>query len=201
MAYWEPWHSQNSLFRYFQAYSGIFNNIQPNSDKLRHIKTHSGIFRHSWCGWSHNQTCSEFCVTLAFTAVSYLEPWLIFLRSFSKACQKCQAKSVKLKLRANVKPVKLRLKLFHSTLNFEQKEPDFLASQCTSFLLRTKPIQRNYRHFFKDFKQKSALCRLMPLRLLVKNFLMQIISEVKVIMSIATTRKPCFEYFSKYTYI
>ena len=132
---------------------------------------------------------------------AYLQPWLIFLRSISKACQKCQAKSVKLKLQANVMPVKPGLKLFHSTLNFEQKEPDFLASRCTSFLLRTKPVQRNYRHFFKDFKQKSTLFRLMPLLLILKIFLMEIILEVKVIMSIATTRKPCFEYFSKYTYI
>ena len=32
----------------------------------------------------------------------------------------------------------------------------FLASTCTSLLLRSKPVQRNYRHFFWDFKPKSG---------------------------------------------
>ena len=43
------------------------------------------------------------------------------------------------------------------------------------FMLRSKPVQQNYLHFFKDFKQKSALYRLIRLRLLVKMFLMDII--------------------------
>ena len=32
----------------------------------------------------------------------------------------------------------------------------FLASRCTSLLLCSKPVQRNYRHFFRDFKLKGA---------------------------------------------
>ena len=38
----------------------------------------------------------------------------------------------------------LRMKSFHSALDFELKETEFLASQCTSLLLRRKPVQRNY---------------------------------------------------------
>ena len=38
----------------------------------------------------------------------------------------------------------LRVKSFHSTVDFEQKEPKFLGSQRNSLLLRRKPVQRNY---------------------------------------------------------
>ena len=31
-----------------------------------------------------------------------------------------------------------------------------MASACTSLLLRSKPVQRNYRHFFKDLKPNRA---------------------------------------------
>ena len=47
-AYWEPLHGQNSLFSYFQAYSGIFNNIQPCPGILREITAYRSIFRHYW---------------------------------------------------------------------------------------------------------------------------------------------------------
>ena len=36
----ESWHSQNSLFRSFQAYSGLFSNIKPCSDTMKEIKTY-----------------------------------------------------------------------------------------------------------------------------------------------------------------
>ena len=50
-----------------------------------------------------------------------------------------------------------------------------MVYQCTSLLPRSKPVQQNYLHFFKDTKQKNALYRLIRLRLLVKMFLMEII--------------------------
>ena len=50
-----------------------------------------------------------------------------------------------------------------------------MVYQCTSLLPRSKPVQENYLHFFKDIKQKNALYRLIRLRLLVKMFLMEII--------------------------
>ena len=31
-----------------------------------------------------------------------------------------------------------------------------LASTCINLLLHSKPVQQNYRHFFKEFKPKSA---------------------------------------------
>ena len=33
-AYTEPWHSQNSLFKHFQEYLGIFRNIDTYSARL-----------------------------------------------------------------------------------------------------------------------------------------------------------------------
>ena len=33
---------------------------------------------------------------------------------------------------------------------FHVKQADFLTSKCTSLLLGSKPVQRNYLHFFKD---------------------------------------------------
>ena len=42
---------------------------------------------------------------------------------------------------------KLKVKLFHSTLHFEQKETELLASQ----------IQQTYQHLIKDFKPKKML--------------------------------------------
>ena len=45
-AYAEPWHSQSSLFRYFQAYSGSCSNIQPCTGLLRNIKAYRDMLRH-----------------------------------------------------------------------------------------------------------------------------------------------------------
>ena len=39
---------------------------------------------------------------------------------------------------------KLKIKLFHSKLNFEQREPWFFASQWAALLLCSKALQRNY---------------------------------------------------------
>ena len=64
-AYWELWHSQ----QFIQVFSGIFRNIQPCSG--------------NWGMFSHIQTYSELCVTLAFAAV--LEP-----ATSSKTCQRCK---------------------------------------------------------------------------------------------------------------
>ena len=53
---------------------------------------------------------------------------------------------------------KVRAKLFHSKLNFKQKQPVFVASQCASLLLRSKAVQRNYEQFLNftlNFKQKE----------------------------------------------
>ena len=71
------WHSQNSLFRYFQACPEAFSNIQQYSGILMDIKAYSGIFRHYWGVWSHKYTYSELCVDLAYTTRSNFEPWLI----------------------------------------------------------------------------------------------------------------------------
>ena len=45
---------------------------------------------------------------------------------------------------------RIRVNLFYSTPNLEQKKAGFMTSpQCTSLLLRSKPLQRNYLHFFE----------------------------------------------------
>ena len=62
-------------------------------------------------------------------------------------------------------------------------------------LLRSKPVQRNYRHFFEDFIPKSAFYELIKLRVLVKTLLMEIIWGLKVTMNQITTKKTCFGYF------
>ena len=53
---------------------------------------------------------------------------------------------------------KVRATLFHSKLNFKQKELVFVASQCASLLLHSKAVQRNYEQFFNstlNFKQEG----------------------------------------------
>ena len=35
LAYVEPWHSQNNLFKHFQRYLGIFRDIEAYSNTLR----------------------------------------------------------------------------------------------------------------------------------------------------------------------
>ena len=40
---------------------------------------------------------------------------------------------------------RLRVSSFHSTSSFELKKSNFWLSECTSFLLDRKPVQRNYR--------------------------------------------------------
>lgn len=52
---------------------------------------------------------------------------------------------------------KLGLKLFHFTLNFEQKRPGFLKSHCNSWLLCSKQVERDWKRFFKEFKSKKEL--------------------------------------------
>ena len=61
----------------FQAFSSIFRDIQQYSTMFRLIEGYSGILRNYWSVWSYNQTYSELCVTLAYTTVPCLEPWLI----------------------------------------------------------------------------------------------------------------------------
>ena len=39
---------------------------------------------------------------------------------------------------------------------FRGKQTVFFASKWTILLLRSKPVQWNYRHFFKDFKKRSV---------------------------------------------
>ena len=51
----------------------------------------------------------------------------------------------------------VRIKLFYSTLNFEQQKPGLLASQCNSLLLSCKQVHQNYTHFFNVLKPKSTL--------------------------------------------
>ena len=61
--YWEHCHSQNSLFRHFQAYSGIFTNIKGHSPTfinvqghlgtLRYMEAYSGIIEAYWAIFSH----------------------------------------------------------------------------------------------------------------------------------------------------
>ena len=48
-----------------------------------------------------------------------------------------------------------------------------MASQCPGLVRRSKPVQRIYKHFFKDFEPRSALPRLIRLRLLVKMILIE----------------------------
>ena len=93
---------------------------------------------------------------------------------------------------------KLRVKLFRCRLNFEQNEPGFLASQCTSQVMRRKPVQQNYLHFFKDLKSKSTFCMLVKLRLLMKMLLMEIILGPKVATNKSATKKPSFQYFCRF---
>ena len=49
-----------------------------------------------------------------------------------------------------------RSKLILFYTKFWIKRARFSASTCTSLLLRSKPVQWNYRHFFWDFKSKST---------------------------------------------
>ena len=66
------------------------------------------------------------------------------------------------------------------------------SSKCTSLLLgSSKPVQQNYRHFFKDFKPKCAFKELMQQRLLLKKLLIEIISELKATMTQMLTKKTC----------
>ena len=58
-------------------HSGTLKNIQPCLDILRDIKAYWGIFRRYLGVWSHNQTYSELCVTLACATMPYSELWLI----------------------------------------------------------------------------------------------------------------------------
>ena len=76
-----------------------------------------------------------------------------------------------------------------------------MACRCTSLMLESKPVPRNYKNFLKDFQRESARYMLIRLRLLVKLFLMDIILNVKETLNIATTENPCFGYFCRNTYI
>ena len=92
----------------------------------------------------------------------------------------------------------LLLKLISFDIKLGVKRAGFLASKCTSLLLRSKPIQQNYWHFLKDFKLKRALSGIMKERLLVKMLLMEIILGPKVTMNQVATRKPCFGYLCRF---
>ena len=59
------------------VYSGIFRHIQGHSAIKSYVQTYCSIFRHYWGVRRHYQTYSELCITLAYTTVPYLEPWLI----------------------------------------------------------------------------------------------------------------------------
>ena len=73
-----------------------------------------------------------------------------------------------------------------------------MASQCASLLLPSKHVQQNYKHFFKGFKTKSGLFRLMWLRLPVQMPLIEIILGLKVTMNKARTEGNCFGYFCRF---
>ena len=64
------------------VYSCIFRHIQGRSAMLNHVQAcwgmlrgYLGIFSYYWGIFSHIQTYSELCVTLAYTAVPYSKPW------------------------------------------------------------------------------------------------------------------------------
>ena len=64
------------------VYSCIFRHIQGHSAMLNHVQVcwgmlrgYLGIFSYYWGIFSHIQTYSELCVTLAYTAVPYSKPW------------------------------------------------------------------------------------------------------------------------------
>ena len=74
-------HSQNSLFRHLQAYSGTFSNIQPCSGIVREIKAYWGIF--SYCSgilrhiqiYSFRTLCNPCIYNHAiFRTLAHLEP-------------------------------------------------------------------------------------------------------------------------------
>ena len=69
----ELWHCKNSLFRYFQAFSGTFSNTQPLLCILREIKAYKCILMHCRGILSHIQAYSKLCVALANTTMPYLE--------------------------------------------------------------------------------------------------------------------------------
>ena len=48
-----------------------------------------------------------------------------------------------------------RLSSLKSALNFPSSNPIFLPSKCTSLLLGSKPVQRNFLNFFKIFKNSA----------------------------------------------
>ena len=72
-----------------------------------------------------------------------------------------------------------------------------LASTCTILLLQSKLVQRNYRHFFRDFKPRSKLKVLIKIRFLVKIHLMEIILVLKIRMDQVKRKKNCYRYFCR----
>ena len=79
---------RTSIFRYFQAYSETFINIQPCSGILRDIKAYSDIFRHYWGNIEpHSDIFRTLCNPYIYNGVifgtlTHLEP-----EASSKACQ------------------------------------------------------------------------------------------------------------------
>ena len=88
-----------------------------------------------------------------------------------------------------------RRKLILSYTKYWVYRATFLASTCSSLVLRSKRVHWNYRHFFRDFKPKSAFSGLIKVRLLVKTLLMEIILTWKGSTNQIKTKKLCFGYF------
>ena len=74
----------------------------------------------------------------------------------------------------------------------------FLASRCTSLLLCSKPVQRNYRHFFQRFQTEGCILRVNKSKLLVNTILMEIIWQLQIAMIKLKTKKHCFGYFARF---
>ena len=94
-AYSEPWHSQNSLFKYFQGYLGIFKDIDGYSATLRHYSFSKRL--HLSCICLNN--CSViYTVTLRYVLhETYSEFWHIQNSVSSGIFRHIQAYSVLLR--------------------------------------------------------------------------------------------------------
>ena len=68
------------IFRHIQEHSAIFNHGQAYWEILRHIKVYSGIIKVYEVIIRHSRNSAYRCIyqrIVAYTSVSYSEPWLI----------------------------------------------------------------------------------------------------------------------------
>ena len=71
-----------------------------------------------------------------------------------------------------------------------------VASRCSSFLLRSKPVHWNYRHFFWNFTPKRVFQELIKVIFLVTTLSIQIFLRLKETMDVVKMKKICVVVFA-----